>query len=81
MGRFSSSMVLVFALAILLRILQWSDLLDILAFFLEYLAGAAALLSGLIAVVFKKERSILVIASLVIPTGFLLYFLGLSLLN
>jgi hypothetical protein len=74
-GRFSLGALLIFALALLIRVLQINDILDILAFFLEYIAGTAALISGLISMLMYKERSVLVLVYTVVPLVALLFVL------
>lgn len=74
LGKYSGVLFLLFCLALLVRILQIADLIDILAFLLEYLFGAAAWITGLISVIRDKERSVLILAYLIIPVAALLYF-------
>lgn len=74
LGNYSMGLFLLFCLSLLVRILQISDLIDIISFFLEYIFGAAAWTTGLISVIRDKERSVVILAYLAIPVGALLYF-------
>lgn len=76
MGRYSALAVFIFVLAIAYRIVQGetglfqsrlADLMEIFAFFLEYLAGGIGWLFGIISILRYKERSLLVIAYTLLP--------------
>lgn len=85
LGKFSAAALLLFAFALLARILQAEievfhtragDLLAILFFFVEYLAGFTAWLSGVIAIIRNRERSVLVWAYTIIPVLLILFIIG-----
>lgn len=85
LGKFSAAAFLLFALAFLARILQAEievfhtragDILAILFFFVEYFAGFTAWLSGVIAILKKRERSVLVLTYTIIPLIAVLIMIG-----
>ena len=82
LGKFSMGAFFVFALALLLRILQSeftvfqtriADSLEILYFFLEYISGALAWLTGLISILASKERSIIILGYTLAPLVIIIF--------
>lgn len=89
LGKFSFVVMISFVFSLLLRILHLEmggfntsldGLLEIVFFFMEYAAGALAIVTGLISILAKKERSIIVVVYSAVPLIFILLLLFSSLL-
>lgn len=89
LGKFSFVVMIIFVFSLLLRILhlemggfndRLDGLLEIVFFFMEYAAGATAILSGLVSILAKKERSIIVVLYSTAPMIFVLLLLFSSLI-